>query len=188
MSDITETVTVQDGQAAVKTVAVSGTLSPEKSATDFITVVETPQGKHAAVKVVNIGGGSSGGDFLPTTGGEMTGLLTLNAEKTESAYDYGTLLKAHSETEDGSKKKTLNIGMKPDGGLYFDGATLAGLGDIVSKNKSNMGNSLYKWGTIYATALYGTGTLNIPSGSGTLARLEDIQEAIGTIETALAEV
>lgn len=56
MSDITETVTVQDGQAAVKTVAVSGTLSPEKSATDVITVVETPQGKHAAVKVVNIGG------------------------------------------------------------------------------------------------------------------------------------
>lgn len=54
MSEITETVTVQNGQAAMKTVAVSGTLSPKSSATDVVTTVETSDGKQAAVKVYNI--------------------------------------------------------------------------------------------------------------------------------------
>lgn len=56
-----ETITVKDGQAAVSTVAVSGTLSPKSSATDVITVVETADGKHAAVKVYNLNGGGGGG-------------------------------------------------------------------------------------------------------------------------------
>lgn len=57
MSEITETITVKDGQAAVKTVAMSGSLQPAASATDVITVVKTPDGAQAAVKVFNLGGG-----------------------------------------------------------------------------------------------------------------------------------
>lgn len=56
-----ETITVKDGQAAVATTAVSGTLSPKSSATDIITVVKTADGDQAAVKVVDLGGGSGGG-------------------------------------------------------------------------------------------------------------------------------
>lgn len=54
-----ETITVKDGQAAVTTTAVSGTLSPESSATDIITVVKTADGDQAAVKVVDLGGGGA---------------------------------------------------------------------------------------------------------------------------------
>lgn len=56
-----ETITVKDGQAAVTTTAVSGTLSPKSSATDIITVVKTENGDQAAVKVVDLGGGGGGG-------------------------------------------------------------------------------------------------------------------------------
>lgn len=56
-----ETITVKDGQAAVATTAVSGTLSPKSSATDIITVVKTADGDQAAVKVVDLGGGGGGG-------------------------------------------------------------------------------------------------------------------------------
>lgn len=60
MSDITETMTVKNGQAAVKTVTVAGTLSPKTSATDTIALVETSDGKQAALKVYSINGG---GDY-----------------------------------------------------------------------------------------------------------------------------
>lgn len=60
MSDITETTTVQDGQAAVRTVTVSGQLKPAASATDVITLVKTADGDQAAVKVVSLGGGGGG--------------------------------------------------------------------------------------------------------------------------------
>ena len=64
MSDITETMTVKNGQAAVKTVTVAGKLSPKTSATDTIALVETSDGKQAALKVYNInGGGGGGGDY-----------------------------------------------------------------------------------------------------------------------------
>lgn len=56
-----ETITVKDGQAAVTTTAVSGTLSPKSSATDIITIVKTANGDQAAVKVVDLGGGGGGG-------------------------------------------------------------------------------------------------------------------------------
>lgn len=64
MSDITETMTVKNGQAAVKTVTVAGKLSPKTSATDTIALVETSDGKQAALKVYNINGeGGGGGDY-----------------------------------------------------------------------------------------------------------------------------
>ena len=51
-----ETIVVNDGQAAVATTDVSGTLSPKSSATDIITVVDTPSGKQAAVVTTSVSG------------------------------------------------------------------------------------------------------------------------------------
>lgn len=56
-----ETIVVKDGQAAVTTTSVSGELSPKASATDIVTVVETPNGKQAALKVYPLNGGGEGG-------------------------------------------------------------------------------------------------------------------------------
>ena len=51
-----ETIVVEDGQAAVATTSVSGTLSPASSATDTIAVVDTPSGKQAAVVTTSVSG------------------------------------------------------------------------------------------------------------------------------------
>ena len=51
-----ETIVVEDGQAAVATTAVSGTLSSKSSATDTIAVVDTPSGKQAAVVTTSVSG------------------------------------------------------------------------------------------------------------------------------------
>ena len=51
-----ETIVVENGQAAVATTAASGTLSPKSSATDIITVVDTPSGKQAAVVTTSVSG------------------------------------------------------------------------------------------------------------------------------------
>ena len=61
MSEITDTITVQENQAAVRTVALTGT--PDKtSATDVKTIVDG----QAAIKVYNLGGGG-GGDATTVT-------------------------------------------------------------------------------------------------------------------------
>ena len=51
-----ETIVVEDGQAAVATTSVSGTLSSKSSATDTIAVVDTPSGKQAAVVTTSVSG------------------------------------------------------------------------------------------------------------------------------------
>ena len=51
-----ETIVVNDGQTAVATTDVSGTLSPASSATDTIAIVDTPSGKQAAVVTTSVSG------------------------------------------------------------------------------------------------------------------------------------
>lgn len=76
-----ETVIVEDGQAAVATVSLSGTLSPEKSATDVVTVVKTATGDHAAIKVYNLSGGSGGGSSADLDAlNNAVSVLTTSAE------------------------------------------------------------------------------------------------------------
>ena len=71
-----ETIVVDNGQAAVATTSVSGTLSPKSSATDTIAVVDTPSGKQAALKVYNLNGGGGGGSSLPDQTGNAGKFLT----------------------------------------------------------------------------------------------------------------
>lgn len=61
MSDATEVLTVQEGQAAVKQVAVSGEIISLPSATDVKAIVQTDKGPVAAIKTVSLGGGGGGG-------------------------------------------------------------------------------------------------------------------------------
>lgn len=196
MSEITETTTVQNGQAAVKTVAVSGLLSPKASATDVITVVKTSDGDQAAVKVVNLGGeggGGSGGDYLPLGGGELTGLLKLYIKSDDdSSLMPVTILQLTMESKDGNYKQTRNIKMSPfSGGISFDGATLNGIGGLAPASEGdNIGNDLAsgRWNCAYVKQLNNGADIAIPTTSGTMALKEDIDTAVGNISTALTAI
>ena len=96
MSEITDTITVQENQAAVRTVALTGT--PEKiSATDVKTIVDG----QAAIKVCNLGGGG-GGSSLPNQTGNAGKFLTTDGTNaswgggycagSKSYVDYATVV------------------------------------------------------------------------------------------------
>ena len=78
-----ETIVVEDGQAAVATTSVSGTLSPKSSATDTIAVVDTPSGKQAALKVYNLNGGGGGGGATSASQVSMTPLSVVCASNVQ---------------------------------------------------------------------------------------------------------
>lgn len=150
MSDITETTTVQDGQAAVRTVTVSGQLKPAASATDVITLVKTADGDQAAVKVVSLGGGGGGG---PTTADKVSmvplssidatnvqdGLAEVN-EVIERTENYSSLLE-YSDVLDTSIRFTKTSAQRDEvlSGFIDSRPGYFGVGAFVIDQEGNLG-------------------------------------------------
>lgn len=268
MSDITETMTVKNGQAAVKTVTVAGKLSPKTSATDTIALVETSDGKQAALKVYNInGGGGGGGDYdaeiealenavsvlttsveLSTEIGQTTTvlldeLLTLDVDGRPDYKAPGATVYAENgvtgiiDTIDNSAQtavvKTVSVSTGGGAGgdyLPLSGGTLTGtlsssvslgtksldlpgftverrtatsvvmaigmstiVGDINKirpylSNNTSLGDSEYKWSNVFTAKINNGADLAVPTEGGTMARIEDINAAVGDISTALTAI
>ena len=135
---------------------------------------------------VNVQGG---GDCLPITGGEMTGLLTLNAtQKPSFSWETTPLLRIKAETEDGSAKLDEIIRVSVGGSLDLSKflITCSGLGP--DSSTSNLGNFISFWNIVYAKKLHNGAELAVPTEGGTLARVEDITAAVGDISTALTAI
>ena len=129
--------------------------------------------------------------YLPTAGGEMTGLLTLNAtEKPQYFFQSAPLLQIKAETADGTTKLNKNIGITPGGILNMDGLSLSSTGSILcmSTGDYDIGAQTIKWRRVYATRLNNGADLTVPTEGGTLARIEDIDAALGDISTALTAI
>ncbi len=115
--------------------------------------------------------------YLPLTGGEMTGLLTLNAtEKPQYFSQSAPLLQIKAETADGTTKLNKNIGITPGGILNMDGLSLSSTGSIscMPTGDYDIGSQTIKWKRVYATILNNGADLTVPAEGGTLARVEDI--------------
>ena len=129
--------------------------------------------------------------YLPLTGGEMTGLLTLNAtEKPQYNFQSAPLLQIKAETSDGTTKLNKNIKITPGGILNMDGLSLSSTGSIFCMQNSDydIGSQTIKWRRVYATKLNNGADLTVPTDGGTLARVEDINAALGNISTALTAI
>lgn len=124
--------------------------------------------------------------YLPLSGGEMTGLLTLNAtEKPQYFFQSAPLLQIKAETADGTTKLNKNIQITPGGILNMDGLSLSSTGSIscMPTGDYDIGSQTIKWRRVYATILNNGADLTVPTEGGTLARVEDIN-AIGGVGTA----
>lgn len=182
-----ETIVVENGQAAVATTSVSGTLSPASSATDTIAIVDTPAGKQAALKVYNLnggggGGGEVGGDYLPLSGGTMTGEIKFNVFNSDNSY---------TPIIRNSRNGELSVSAKFDNGVYYDvcsfnvaGGYLAPHGD----RRGSIGTSSRRWEAVCTTKLNNGADLIVPTEGGTLARIEDIDSSVGDISAALTAI
>ena len=174
-----ETITVKDGQAAVTTTAVSGTLSPKSSATDIITIVKTANGDQAAVKVVDLGGGGGGGggggDYLPLSGGTLTGDLAFKSG------DYTYKFEPASYTG-------LNLKIYRSGTLIGTWEFSAFGFKLNKNNQAELGTSAYRWKNVYTKTINNGADIAIPTTGGTMARIEDIDAAVGNISIALTTI
>lgn len=130
--------------------------------------------------------GGAGGDYLPLSGGTLTGLLTLTAEKTDYSFQSGQVLKIITESEDGGKKE---ISIFANGvSIGFNSLKLVGLSGLnPSVNESyDIGDSFVKWRTVYTTKLNNGEDIAVPTTGGTLARIEDLQNETTALNTAIA--
>lgn len=126
------------------------------------------------------GGGGGGGDYLPLSGGTLTGdlnFLTAKVSFVQRASDFnnkmGTLVILTSNSI-GSMTETMAI---DNAGIY--------------PSKTNVyacGSRYYKWANVYTTKLNNGANLAVPTTGGTLARIEDIDAAVGDISTALTAI
>jgi hypothetical protein len=114
-------------------------------------------------------------NYLPLSGGTLTGPLTITAEKTDYSFVKGKFLKIIKESEDGSKKE-LTI-YATSSGIALDGLDLNGVSKLVpvGDKLGSLGQSFARWGSVYTTIINNGADIAIPTEGGTLARLEDLE-------------
>lgn len=118
--------------------------------------------------------------YLPLSGGIMTGLLTLTAERTDYYYDPGAFLKIIKESNDGQTQEfkiSAHIA-----GFDFHGAGITGVANISpgGDKRYSIGSSFYKWLKVYTQSLNNGADITVPTTGGTLALAEDIAESVTT--------
>lgn len=125
-----------------------------------------------SVRTVGGSGGGVGGDYLPLSGGTMTGAIDFT-----SIPELSPII-----TYDGVGLFTPMLGAtNPTGGVYVNK-------NFASQNGGTLGSSSFLWENTYTKTLNNGADLIVPTVGGTLARIEDIDAAVGNISTALTAI
>ncbi len=130
--------------------------------------------------------GAAAGDYLPLSGGTLNGALGINVGKASSSYEPLLAAYIEGETTNGTTNRR-SIYYSPDGNLLKFEMPLSA-NNIMPNGTHNLGNSASLWNKVYATKLNNGADIAIPTEGGTLARIEDIDAAVGDISAALAVI
>lgn len=142
------------------------------------TTALTDEEKAAAQSWLGIDA-SGGGDYLPLSGGTLTGALTIDI--TGSPYQYVPFIKSSNGTD----IMSLNIGSDGHTGTSL---TVKALNVSTDFTPAEIGKGYKKVGVAYITKLNNGADLIVPTEGGTLARIEDIDAVVGDISTALTAI
>lgn len=177
--------------------AKSGTVALTEDVADAVANIDAlPDQTGNAGKVLTTDGSTAswqepqgGGNFLPLTGGTVSGELLL-----EDVGDRPTPL----TLKNAEYNRTCHFGVNYVGQLTiaFDDNNFGGGnyvfssdGTILSTGSgSTLGTVYYHWAYVYCDILNNGADLIVPTEGGTLARLEDIDKAVGDISTALTAI
>ena len=116
--------------------------------------------------------------YLQTSGGTLTGTLTSDVPD----YTNSINLPGFSVQRRGS-----TVVMAIGSSLELNSGGTKDLSPYLS-NTATLGAGNKKWANVYTTKLNNGADLTVPTESGTLARIEDINAAVGDISTALTAI
>lgn len=115
---------------------------------------------------------SAGGDYLPLSGGTLTGGITFSS----GSCQYSLNPTSWSELE-----------VNMDGNTVFSVEPIGIVPEIYGIAKT-LGRSSRVWSNVYTQKLNNGADIIVPAEGGTMARLEDINAAVGDISTALSAI
>lgn len=141
-------------------------------------IVLTDEEKTAAQEWLGV----SGGDYLPLSGGTLTGGLDIAISESKNpsiqlrsaAFGRGVILESSYATQTFSISFSMSGGSKVDS-YAFSPETLS-----PRRQNVNLGSTWYHWACVYANKLNNGADIAIPTTGGTLARLEDLEGLGGT--------
>lgn len=137
-------------------------------------------------------------DYLPLAGGTMAGNIEF-AQPETGLYTYyiqfyqpSTNLMYRLGSDASGSYRGFGIGVlkKSSNGAYSYSSRYAfTANEFTSYDRDvSLGCSDFKWVNVYATKLNNGADLAIPTTGGTIARIEDIDAAVGNISTALTAI
>lgn len=191
-------VTVVDGTGVARRAVLVSNLDGEilfqENANSTNAMVRLPDGSlHRVMLVANLadgGGGGGGGDYLPLSGGELTGDLTLFGSNPQDikriiiTYETSTTVVGGYITSSGQGLEFGRIKGDSNSALF---TMTYGLG-LFPNGDYSLGVSAHPWSSTYTKKLNNGADLAVPTEGGTLARVEDIDAAVGDISTALTAI
>jgi hypothetical protein len=121
--------------------------------------------------------GGAGGDYLPLSGGTLTGPLTMDLGETTAEHSNETLLTFTLKRPSGETKTV--VVKQTSVGLDCGGAFFTQAGDIIPATVSNtLGSYSSIWDKVHAKKICNGADLIVPTEGGTLARLEDLEDMV----------
>ena len=117
--------------------------------------------------------------YLPLSGGALTGPLV--SSKNVPSFEKTPVLSLCAKTEDGTNGDIATISMTPNVNTLFLDSMLS-LNTIIS---TNVGSAAQKVRLAYIAKINNGADIAVPTEGGTLARVEDINAAVGDIASVL---
>ena len=148
---------------------------------------------YAWIEVEFGGGGGSGGEgqdlsnYLQLSGGTMTGPITLEWSGAGTTTNFVSIKSKYKNTSSGATYAYDLLKFTPSGSAVFYGDITSGSLNPNSSGATLGGNSS-KWFRVHTQSLWNGGVLKLPTTAGTIARVEDIDAAVGDISTALTAI
>ena len=135
--------------------------------------------------------GGGGGDYLPTTGGTGDGEYVFK-RLLDNAYTVGKVIVFAPYT---TSRELTKISIQVGDGYMYVGTNnyivLSGTSRYLrpdTDDRWKLGTSGHSWQNVYTKKLNNGADLEVPTEGGTLARVEDINAAVGDISTALTAI
>ena len=121
-------------------------------------------------------GGGVSGDYLPLSGGTLTGKLGFTFEVSTHKYNVYFLELTRTWSNGSSTHRLGYNGTE----IVFSLLGLEQVGNITpgASNTYALGSQNVKWANVYTKKLNNGADLNIPTEGGTLARLEDLEDVV----------